>query len=48
MVDDVVTTGQSVIDAVEALRAQGYLPMGIISVIDREDPRKFAELKNGD
>lgn len=47
VVDDVVTTGQSVIDAVEALRAQGYSPMGIISVIDREDPRKFAELKNG-
>jgi orotate phosphoribosyltransferase len=39
VVDDVVTTGQSVIDAVNALVTAGYSPSGIISVIDREDKR---------
>ncbi len=47
VVDDVVTTGQSVIDAVNALMAEGLSPIGIISVIDREDERKIEELKNG-
>jgi orotate phosphoribosyltransferase len=47
VVDDVVTTGQSVIDAVDALREAGYSPSGIISVIDREDDRKREELKSG-
>jgi len=47
VVDDVVTTGQSVIDAVDALRVAGYSPSGIISVIDREDDRKREELNSG-
>jgi orotate phosphoribosyltransferase len=47
IVDDVVTTGQSVIDAVEALREEGYSPLGIVSVIDREDERKLEQLKSG-
>ena len=47
VVDDVVTTGQSVIDAVNALMTEGLSPIGIISVIDREDERKMQELKNG-
>ncbi len=47
VVDDVVTTGQSVIDAINALMAEGLSPIGIISVIDREDERKIKELKNG-
>ena len=47
VVDDVVTTGQSVYDAVKALMAEGHSPIGIISVIDREDERKLEVLKNG-
>ena len=47
IVDDVVTTGQSVIDALEPLMAEGHSPIGIISVIDREDERKLEVLKNG-
>jgi orotate phosphoribosyltransferase len=39
VVDDVVTTGQSVLDAVDALLTDGYSPAGIISVIHREDER---------
>jgi len=45
VVDDVVTTGQSVIDAVNALVTGGYSPSGIISVIDREDERN--KLRDG-
>ena len=47
IVDDVVTTGQSVMDAVNALVKDGHSPIGIISVIDREDERKLEVLKNG-
>ena len=47
IVDDVVTTGQSVMDAVNALMEEGHSPIGIISVIDREDERKLEVLKNG-
>ena len=47
IVDDVVTTGQSVIDAVNAVMEEGLSPIGIISVIDREDERKLEVLKNG-
>ena len=47
IVDDVVTTGQSVIDAVNALMEEGLSPIGIMSVIDREDERKLEVLKNG-
>jgi orotate phosphoribosyltransferase len=46
VVDDVVTTGQSVMDAVDALVINGYSPAGIISVIDREDERN--RLRNGE
>jgi orotate phosphoribosyltransferase len=45
VVDDVVTTGQSVIDAVNALIEDDIPPMGIISVIDRQDKRNL--LTNG-
>ena len=47
IVDDVVTTGQSVIDAVNAVMEEGLSPIGITSVIDREDERKLEVLKNG-
>lgn len=45
VVDDVVTTGQSVMDAVDALVIDGYSPEAIISVIDRQDERNT--LRNG-
>jgi len=45
VVDDVVTTGQSVLDAISALTAAGISPIGILSVIDREDERN--QLRNG-
>jgi orotate phosphoribosyltransferase len=45
VVEDVVTTGQSVLDAVSALNAAGISPIGIISVIDREDERN--QLRKG-
>jgi orotate phosphoribosyltransferase len=41
VVDDVVTTGQSVIDAVNALIEDDIPPIGIISVIDRQDKRNM-------
>ena len=36
VVDDVITTGKSVLDAVAALRNQGFRNINIFSVIDRE------------
>lgn len=36
VVDDVITTGKSVLDAVAALRNQGFSNINIVSVIDRE------------
>jgi orotate phosphoribosyltransferase len=45
VVEDVVTTGQSVIDAVNALIEEDISPMRIISVIDRQDKRNM--LTNG-
>lgn len=36
VVDDVITTGASVMEAVDALRSQGVSPVNIVSVIDRE------------
>ncbi len=45
VVDDVITTGQSVIDALAALNSQNITPSGIISVIDRENDRNI--LKQG-
>ena len=47
IVDDIVTTGQSVIDAVNALIEDGHSPIGIFSVIDREHESKLEVLKNG-
>jgi orotate phosphoribosyltransferase len=36
VVDDVITTGQSVLDAVNALNSEGISPVNILSVIDRQ------------
>lgn len=45
IVDDVVTTGQSVLDAISALNADNISPIGIVSVMDREDERN--QLRKG-
>jgi orotate phosphoribosyltransferase len=47
VVTRIVTIGQSVIDAVNTLMEEGLSPIGIISVIEREDERKLKVLKNG-
>lgn len=46
VVDDVITTGKSVIDAVSALRFQGINNINIISVIDREIKENLLEQNN--
>lgn len=38
VVDDVVTTGKSVMQAIETLNEENITPIGVVSVIDREDP----------
>lgn len=45
VVDDVITTGQSVIDAINELEKGGYHPKGIISVMDRQDKRNKLKKK---
>jgi orotate phosphoribosyltransferase len=44
VVDDVITTGASVLESVEALRSQGISAANIVSVIDRESDENI--LKN--
>ena len=46
VVDDVITTGKSVMDAVSALRNQGINNINIISVIDREMKENLLEQNN--
>jgi orotate phosphoribosyltransferase len=46
VVDDVITTGKSVMDAVSALRNQGINNINIISVIDREKKENLLEQNN--
>lgn len=46
VVDDVITTGKSVLDAVAALRNQGFRNINIISVIDRETKENLLEQNN--
>jgi orotate phosphoribosyltransferase len=46
VVDDVITTGKSVMDAVSALRIQGINNINIISVIDREIKENLLEQNN--
>ena len=46
VVDDVITTGKSVMDAVSALRNQGINNINIISVIDREIKENLLEQNN--
>jgi len=37
IIEDVVTTGQSAARAVEALRAIGAVPLGVLALVDREE-----------
>jgi orotate phosphoribosyltransferase len=46
VVEDVVTSGKSALDAVEALNAENITPSGIICVVDREDERNMLKAGN--
>jgi len=46
VVDDVITTGKSVLDAVAALRNQGFSNINIVSVIDRETKENLLNQNN--
>ena len=46
VVDDVITTGKSVLDAVAALRNQGFSNINIVSVIDRESEENLLDQNN--
>ncbi|MBV9179160.1 MAG: orotate phosphoribosyltransferase [Nitrososphaeraceae archaeon] len=37
IVDDVITSGKSVMDSIEAVNAEGITPKGVVCVIDREE-----------
>ena len=36
VLEDVVTTGGSSLKAIERLRAEGFLPMAVLTIVDRE------------
>ena len=46
VVDDVITTGKSILDAVAALRNQGFSNINIVSVIDRETKENLLNQNN--
>lgn len=46
IVDDVMTKGTSIMEAIKAITSQGYTIKGVICVIDREDPENLLR-KNG-
>jgi orotate phosphoribosyltransferase len=46
IVDDVITTGKSVLDALSALRNQGIYNINIMSVIDREAKENLLDQNN--
>ncbi len=37
VVDDVVTTGSSLLKSIERLRAEGYEPIQVVAILDREE-----------
>ena len=45
VVDDVMTMGNSVLHAIQAVKSEGYATAGVVIVIDREVPQNI--LKNG-
>jgi len=40
VVDDVVTTGSSLIRSIDRLRAEGYEPIQVVAILDREEGGK--------
>jgi orotate phosphoribosyltransferase len=46
VVDDVITTGKSVLDAVAALQNQGFSNINIVTVIDRETKENLLDQNN--
>jgi orotate phosphoribosyltransferase len=38
IVDDVITSGESVMKSIDAVNAEGVTPKGVVCVIDREEP----------
>ena len=46
VVDDVITTGRSVLDAVSALRNQQFRSINIVSVVDRETKENLLDQSN--
>lgn len=47
ILEDVVTTGASTIKAIERARAEGLIPVGALSLVDREEGGKEAIEKTG-
>ena len=47
MLEDVVTTGGSSVKAIERLRAEGYQPIAVLTVVDREAGGEEAFKKMG-
>jgi orotate phosphoribosyltransferase len=45
IVDDVITSGESVMKSIEAVNAQGVTPKGVVCVIDREEEGTLNLLK---
>jgi orotate phosphoribosyltransferase len=45
IVDDVITSGKSVMDSIEAVNAEGVTPKGVVCVIDREEAGTLNVLK---
>jgi orotate phosphoribosyltransferase len=37
VVDDVVTTGSSLVKSIERLRAEGYEPIQVVAILDRQE-----------
>jgi orotate phosphoribosyltransferase len=45
IIDDVLTTGNSIMQAINALRDEGFSVAGVVCVIDREEGEHLDELK---
>jgi orotate phosphoribosyltransferase len=47
IVEDVVTTGASTLKAVERVRAEGLVPLGVVALVDRQEGGREAVLAAG-
>jgi orotate phosphoribosyltransferase len=47
IVEDVVTTGASTIKAIDRVRAEGLIPLGVVALVDREEGGREAVLAHG-